>query len=560
MPYQTKIAYLFIFIIVFFYACDFHQSTASEILEEAESLIGQYPDSALQLLEGEIQTKNLNRELYYRYILLSVRAKDKSDRNIASDTLVFRAKDYFLGNKDTKDMMLACYYSGRVFESQNNREQAMLAYLDAEIYARQSKNDELKGLVEYSIGNLYFDQLLKDEALTRLKQASVYFNRSGEYKNTIAAYNKIGTCFILKQNIDSSFFYFDKSLSLAKANNDSVKQAFILQNIGVALGRVENWERARLYFRRAIPFFKEGEDKAKMYLNMAYSFNNEGIRFKDSTLFYINKSLDVLKEHEGSSLKSVAYQLLAKIEERDNNYQQALAYNKEYSKLLYKILEERNNQTILDVHKKYDFEVIQNDNNRLLIEKQSATLIILVLILLILILSFIFYRKNVRNKEALSDAESKIYQLKDMADSFDEKEDSFKKVLFEHFDILKKVALLEGHLKEDERKQGQRLLKKFNEIVYKQETLDWNMLYQSMNQLYKRFPDSLRETFPQLDETEVRICCLTYAGLNNTEISLIMELSINTIQMKKSILRKKLGIEGYGNIVEFLNKNIYKHK
>ena len=129
-------------------------------------------------------------------------------------------------------------------------------------------------------------------------------------------------------------------------------------------------------------------------------------------------------------------------------------------------------------------------------------------------------------------------------------------MLFQHFDIFKKIALLESHLIEEEKKQGRRLLKKVNDIVYNENSLDWNMLYDTLNKLYKGFPDLLRIKYPELDETEVRICCLTYADLNNSEIALILGFSINTIQMKKSAIRKKLGIEGYGNIVEFFDKHV----
>ncbi|MBK5722800.1 helix-turn-helix transcriptional regulator [Dysgonomonas sp. Marseille-P4677] len=171
-------------------------------------------------------------------------------------------------------------------------------------------------------------------------------------------------------------------------------------------------------------------------------------------------------------------------------------------------------------------------------------------------MSFIFYRKNVKNKEALADAQGKIYHLKDIVDNYDEKEDSFKKVLFQHFDIFKKVALLESHLIEEEKKQGRRLLKKVNDIVYNENSLDWDMLYDTLNKLYKGFPDVLRAKYPDLDETEVKIYCLTYAGLINSEIAIILGFSVNTIQMKKSAIRKKLKIDGYGNIVDFFDKNI----
>lgn len=555
MP-QYKIVCLFLFILLLS-SCSFNGG-ADKVFDRAEALMDQHPDSALKLLDTEILQKNLDRDAYYRYILLYTQARDRNNIDIKNDTVVFQTRDYYLNKKDLLRTAMSFYYSGRVLESQNNKEDALSMYLDAESYALQTDNDKLKGHIEYSIGAINHKKFLKDEAISRFKLSAKYFNKSASYKNESQVYNGIGTAFLLKKELDSSFYYLDKSLLLAQNIKDSVSQGLALQNVGVAYRMIKDYPKSRAKFMQAIPLFKKNEDKARIYLNVAYSFNDEQNR--DSTLCYINKSLELIKGDETSSLRSMIIQLQSRIEETDKNYEKALVFQKQYAEHLQNIFREGTNQAILDIQKKYDFEVIQNENNRLLIEKQSASLIILGLIVLVLGMGIFFYWKNVQNKEALSDAELKISQLNDMAESFDKKENSFKKVLLEHFDILKKVASLEGHMRDDEKKQGQKLLKKVNEIIYKQESLDWNMLDDTMNQLYNGFPENLRKRYPQLEDAEVRICCLIYAGLNNTEISILMEWTINTIQMKKSIIRRKIGVEGYGNMTDFLIKNVGKHK
>ena len=67
-------------------------------------------------------------------------------------------------------------------------------------------------------------------------------------------------------------------------------------------------------------------------------------------------------------------------------------------------------------------------------------------------------------------------------------------------------------------------------------------LYEVMNDLHNGFFERLRDKFSDLNEDEFRICCLTYAKFDSMEISIIMGLSVNTIQMKRSSIRKKLGI------------------
>lgn len=202
-------------------------------------------------------------------------------------------------------------------------------------------------------------------------------------------------------------------------------------------------------------------------------------------------------------------------------------------------------------------EKFQTLNDNLLSEQHIYYLaVILALFICIIILSSIFYRKQVKSKRALNIANEKIFQMQRIIDSAQEREKSFRKVLFQHFDIFKKVTLLKTELKGEEKKHSQKLLKRVHEIVYNQENIDWSMLFDIMNQLYKGVPDAIRKKYPHLDEVEIRICCLEYAGLSNNEIAIILEFSINTIQMKKSVIRKKLEIDGYGNIVEFFHKNL----
>jgi DNA-binding CsgD family transcriptional regulator len=174
-------------------------------------------------------------------------------------------------------------------------------------------------------------------------------------------------------------------------------------------------------------------------------------------------------------------------------------------------------------------------------------------------LAFFLYVQNIQNKKKLLETQHRAYQLKELARSFSHIESSFRNTLLEHFQIMKKVALLEEYLRDDEKKQGQHLIKIFNKIVYGQEKLDWDKLYQSMNDLNDGIFDRIKKQFPQLNETEFRICCLSLAQFSNNEISILLNYSVNTIQMKRTFIRKKLGIESHGNIRDFLIKKVEKN-
>lgn len=197
---------------------------------------------------------------------------------------------------------------------------------------------------------------------------------------------------------------------------------------------------------------------------------------------------------------------------------------------------------------------LQHENQRLQLHRLWMVLYLILSLCLAGGATALFYRKSRCNKKKILEAESTIHELQQMAKSYDEKENSFRSILLHHFNILKKAASLEMYINEESKKRDHHLLKIINEIVYGQETLNWDLLYDTMNQLYDGFFERLRNKYPQLDETEFRICCLSCTKFSSSEISVILKLSVNTIQMKRSAIRKKIGVGTFGNLPEFLSK------
>lgn len=552
---------LFVILILAFtcFACNPGSENAERYIFEAESLIDNKPDSALALLDSILYPENLNKEKFNKYNLLRIQARDKSNKDISNDTIIFKVKDYYIKRNDMVNGTLACFYTGRVLKDQKKNKEAMSAYMEAETYADQTINNfNIKGLIQSHIGYLYYNELLQDESLIRFKRAANYFEKAGNYKNEAFSLRDIGNSFLLKKENDSAFYYYQKGLEIADITKDSICQSSIRINIGLIYKNQEEYNKSKEYINQAIRFASNSLTKAKIYSSLAQVLYSENK--SDSAIYYFEKSLDFLKESNEPFLTSRIYESLSKIEESKNNFRRALDYNKDCINNLYNIYEKNENQAILDIQKKYDYELVKNTNNRLLIQRQFLFIILLGLGLTTLIIGFFFYYKTQKNGRELLEAEQKISQLNQMAKSYDKKEDSFRNKLLHHFDILKKSALLEGFLREDEKKHGEKLLKKFNEIVYNQASLDWDLLYQTMNELHDGFFDSLREAFPQLDESEFRICCLIYSDFTNAEISIIMEQSINTITSKRSSIRKKIGVKDYGNIVDYLDSNVAKNQ
>lgn len=537
------------------FSCKRDFKKSEEILQRVESIVEPKPDSALSLLETIRNPYLLTKEQHAKYILRSVQAKDKCDQDISSDTLIFPARDYFKIKNQINELAFAEFYCGRVFQTKGKRNEAIKAYLKAGSIAKGLNNKGLIGLSEFFCGLLDYDQHLFDEAIVHLKEATLNFSQAeGKYKNQVVTYNYIGNSFLLKQLPDSAFFYYNKGLFVAKQYNDSANELQIIQNMGVAYLKLGNAKQAKESLKMALTLSSTESQKAKAYLNIADVYYREGS--KDSALFYLNHSVK-LADNNASLLANI-YRLFSKIEATAGNYQQAMSYNELYTKYLAKVLEDKEDIGILDIQKKYNFELLENANSRLLIERQR---IFICLFLVGAAVCWVFYYNRAKNREAMLIAEQHIFQLKEIVNNrvgSNLKNNELRKTLIKQLDIVKKISLIESYLKGEEKIKGKEVLRKVNEIIYGQEDYNWSVFNEMANALYDNYLDRLHNLFPNLSETELLICCLSKIGLNNMEISLLIKTTQNAVQKRKSVIRQKTDMKEQENFIKQLDQIVNK--
>jgi tetratricopeptide (TPR) repeat protein len=532
-----------------------------KIIKSVTELMAQYPDSALMLLDSIKQTDDLTTKQHNGYDLLRIQAKGKLHKNISSDTIIFKVKKSYIRNNDMKNAALATFYCGKILQEKGKYKEAANEYLEAEKYAQNIGDNNLLGLINISIGTISLLQLPENNAISYLSKAITYFKQSKDTKNEIEALNMIGSAYLKKSDNDSAFFYYNNAKELAFIAKDTLQLASSVQCIGVAYLQVNNLKEAKANLKESLVLFKDSPTgQAGAFLTLAKVFEKENLT--DSARYYIDKSLSIQEQYKNNRLLCGTYLALSEIEEGNHNYQKALFYYKDYNKYLMSVYEDDENKEIVELQKKYQFGVVENEKNKLVLQRQKIILFSSFALLIISITALFFIIKSFRNKKAvllaekgIIEAERKICQLMEIAKSYNEKENTFRNVLLHHFNILKKSALLEQYTR-SEKERDQRLIKIFNEIVYGQESLNWNILYKTMNELHNGFFDRLKTEYPQLDEQEFRICCLTYTKFSSAEIALVMELKTNTIQMKRSSIRKKMGIEPLGSISDFLNMQL----
>ena len=533
-----------IFILLFIFSSCSRQKEVKDIMTQAENIVEQQPDSALRLLNAVLLPEDLDKSRLNKYYLLLIQAKDKAIKDITFDTIIFAVKDYYLQKQDYPNAAMAAYYCGRLWDERDVMNEAVKAYMEAENLADKTNNYNLKGLIQSNLGILHRKHSSYGKAIEFLKNAVGLYDKAKNYKNEIVTLRTIGDCFGLSSKMDSTFFYYNEGMKLAVLHNMPKQQSEIKASMGITYREQGLYEKAKQLFQEALALPCDSVEQARILLNIAQVYDLENNT--DSVNFYLDKALALHISNPG--MIHFSYFLKSKIEEKNKRYQEALNSYKEYYNYTTKVFSSEKNNELLEVQGKYDYEKLKNAKNQLIIKQQKAVIFLALTLLAAGVIIFLYYRKYDRNKRLLWESELKIESLQRMADNFSNEKNSFRDVLLEQFDILRKTALIQNILNQSEQSSvsGQKLLKKFNQIVYGQDALNWNKLYQTMNTLEDGFYEKIKAEFPQWNETEFRIFCLTHANqFNDNEIAIILDKTVPMIRKMRNKIRKDMGTPRY---------------
>ncbi len=528
------------------------QPEAPQLLADAQRFMENNPDSAMLLIDSLFYPeKSLRHEDYMRYLVLHVQARYKTNRPVADDTLVFRARDHYSDRLDKEPRMaaLAWFYSGCVYRERGDYEKAMLHYKKAETYATGTADTALQGLIQYNLGDLFAVQDLFSKAQENYKAAARFY---GEHPEKEAySLSAVGRMFLLDKNPDSAFFYFQKGLEAAKPTNDKVLQSLLAQNTGVAYQQIGQYAEAERYFRQSYRYNRDKEDQARYYLNLAKLFaQTEQL---DSAAFYAGKLKNSVESSDDNYLKASAYKFLADWEKARGRDNEAFAYQNKRIHSLNRIMDDRKDQSVYEIEQKYNYGQKQNFYNQRFIRFQQWLMGLMgVLLVVVVSLLFLFWRMlkeraaKLRMQENVNMLRATTIDLLSVEEESRLKEKVLKETLQWKLDVLKNTMHLRYMMSEREQKTYQPLFDSLDKILFDQNTktpgMDIRQTVEHLNPSLRLF---IRQQYPTLSETEYNVCLLSYASLSVQEVAFVLNQSEHTVYKARTRLNKKIGSDFY---------------
>lgn len=516
-------------------------------LDRADSLVYTHPDSALAILNevdaSEIEEDSIKAK-YHRLVALAHKVNDSS---MASDSLVRFSFEYYKDRDFRRFLESGDLYALHLFWSGKGKNS--LELLDS-ILALPNIPDDIKIKLlqtRMGVGGAEFDCKKTIAYIKTLQTLDKDSAMQIEYKYQLCEnYQFAGLG-------DSALTIIEELIDYAYDNHIGELQfKYQYEKMGILeeLGRYEDSNALVDYILKnaphnsAIPYLRFW--KALNYFNMGMlQQSSVELALADSCA---NSRTDV----DNNYYESFAGPLREFLAYRQNGTIRLsqLATLNNSRRDLFERLESTRWET--------EQNALKQENRALVLKAQNnrKTAILIIVLLATVIIGLAALWNIQKRKRMIVEAEERAEALQKMVDELQTLDkqssghDSLRRVMLQQLGIIKMVA-------ETPTEQNREMLRKISSINGDTDgaLVNWNNVYEIIDNLYSEFYSRLHQLYGDLlTNKEEQIIVLMTAGFSTKEISVITRQTTATIYVRKSSIRKKLGVPEKEDIVSFLRQ------
>ena len=519
----------------------------NEKLQQAMQVLDERPDSALALVTdidpSELKADSL-KALYY---LVKASVHKASESSMAADSLVRFSFEYYRNRDINRFVRSADLYALHRFWAGDGK--GSLELLDSMAALSDIPDSLMIRLLRtrIGVGGAEFDCRRNIGYIKRLQELDKDSANQIEYKYQLC------DNYEFTSDGDSALTIIDELIDYARSNHlgeDLFKYEYEKAGILEELGRYDESNLRVGYILEHAP-----HNSAIPYLRFWKALN------------YFNMGDFARSGHELAMADSCAKGLA----DVDNNYYESFAgplrefleYRRKGSIRLTQLATLNNTQRdqfnrMESIRRDTEQDALRQENRALILkaqnERKTAIIIIVLLAAIIIGLAAIWNIQKRKRKtiEAEERAETLEKLIKEMSasDSTSNAQEALRRAMLQQLGIIKMVA-------ETPTEQNREMLRKISSIESDTNgaLVDWKNVYDIIDNLYSGFYSRLHESHGDvLTDKEEQIIVLMMAGFSTKEISVITTQTTATIYVRKSSVRKKLGVAEKEDIVAFLRR------
>ncbi|RKR14388.1 tetratricopeptide repeat protein [Maribacter vaceletii] len=534
----TKVIWLNFFII-FFLCCIFFSSNikaqkpynTNEYIDKVHLLIGKNNDSAFFYLKKGIE--------YY--------SRERDTVNLVYT--ICELSNYYSHNLDY----------GNAYEG----------HWEALILADKSNNEKLKPKIYQGLGWLYLYFRRDEEALKYFKLALSLNKQLLKEKKIhesllLSDYFALINYYRTRGNLKKASEYLDSAIAIQ--NRLGTGSFYLVSELGYVKGFSGEYEKGIALLDKAADYFKENNPSYMIIINYLYGQVHEKNGQLNKSIEAYKKTLaltDDYNRHSNYILKG--NESLANIYSEQQEYEKAYYHRNIAANVNEKIFgrTSEHNSHLFEINDKYR---LQKENEKALqkerhIEKLEdekrigflKNILMGVVVLFILLYSVLFFR-NLRRKHRL------------------EKETLLEKRRLEKQKTREVMELKNRELTASALQliEKEEFIIKLKQSISKSDTIDvrtinrmlkgiqsspgsnWKEFEARFTSINQSFYKKIRDNFPDLGQTDLKLCALVKLDFSSKEMSSLLGITIESVHTSRHRLRKKLQLKRGENLVDFI--------
>lgn len=454
-----------------------------------------------------------------------------------------------------------------------------------------------KAEAEYHLAKLYFQKGQYHKTLLYATEAQEIFKKEEDSTKLLDCYNMLGAVYYICKDLETSHKYFQMFANGARAQRDSVRLIYALNN-SAQHSRPKDMDKAISLYLESIRLCKAINDSSLLglvYLNIADTYIENGELDKaersimdaaplvksvdncghyyrslgilrmlqgntEDAILNLNKAVDSYSCGEFELKRQFCLDVLHPVYAANGQYVEA------YNALNQYFIADKENSSknvYLELFRSINEIKFNSEKERLKVQRSRLYLLLLSVIsvatIVILCVSFRVKKRNYAVRQREIEVKNRILTNEKKENEIRAKNEILEIKKTQQFqmdmlvkEVVGKLSKLRKQLPDGETRQ--QIAQICSELDGYKGDKDWKEMSQFIPEFNSTFFHNLLKDFPDLSVNERRLCALLNMNMTTKEISDITKQSPHSINIARCRLRNKLNLTGrQESIQEFLS-------
>jgi two-component system, NarL family, sensor kinase len=292
---------------------------------------------------------------------------------------------------------------GIIYDEIGDQRKALQHYFEAlAIFEERNLPAKIAGTV-MNIGIVMKAQKEYTKAIEYYRRSGKLFRELANKFGEGACYANLGSCYLHLGSYDSALYYSTLGASFFEKLNIQQSLPTTWTNAAIALDTLKRYTEAKAFLikaRRAHQTFGAKKELAYNLIQLARLYQK--MNKPDSAIKTIEEAILTTRQAQVPEQVMQAYQALAYIESKQNNYKRAYAAQLQYSTVKDSLFQSDKRKQVLELEQKYETEkkVLLLAEQELKLERNQWLIVLLTtLVVLIVALVFVWRRSVLSNQQ-----------------------------------------------------------------------------------------------------------------------------------------------------------------